>query len=569
MRHGCFVCARAFLEWYFFRRCNAGSGAKGRGACSSDGDVCRIRRPLRCAAALLLTALLLTAPLSGMLPAVRAAGAVEVPLPEYAAGGVRAPEDMASGVPLVVSDEPLSDAELPEVEASAYFVMDAGSGQVLLQKDPDARHFPASVTKIMTTALVLESCGDRLSEPVTASQAALDAVGEGSTMIALRPGETLTVEQLLYATILESANDAANVLGEYVDGDLAVFVHRMNETAKALGMAHTHFENPSGYHADRHYTTARDLAKAMQWALTVPGFLELLQMEEYTLPPTNQTAYARRFQTDNRLLLEGERHYDGLLGGKSGWTPEARYTMIEAARRSGHTLIVVVLDCPTAAHRYDDCAALLDYSFDHFLPYELDGASLELPEIQVWSGGEQKGMVQLETSASLLLPEGCTPQDLRIETKIPRWYIYGVEFEASATLFDARTGREICTVAIEPELETLQSLLGHSFSELKKPWDSRKLPGLVAYAALLAVLAFFTTYYARHAERLRRNAARRSISRMRSALPVREKPDAGDEPDAWNGQEEPDGTDGADRPGGNAGRFVPKKLPVRRHSPRR
>ena len=110
----------------------------------------------------------------------------------------------------------------------------------------------------------------------------------------------------------------------------------------------------------------------------------------------------------------------------------------------------------------------------------------------MWIGGEQKGMVQLETAASLLLPEGCTPQDLRIETEIPRWYVYGVDFEASATLFDTRTGREICTVAIEPEQETLQRLLDTTFSEPRKPWDSRKLPGLVLYAALLAVLAFFT-----------------------------------------------------------------------------
>lgn len=524
--------------------------------CGCFARACRTRRPLRCAAAL-LTALLL-----GVL------------LPARAAGAVRAAGDEASGVPLVVSDEPLSDAVMPEIEAPAYIVMDAGSGQVLLQKDPDARHFPASVTKIMTAALVLEACGGRLSEPVTASEAALAVVGEGSTMIALRPGETLTVEQLLYATILASANDAANVLGEYVDGDLAAFVRRMNETAKELGMRHTRFENPSGYHADRHYTTARDLAKAMQWALTVPGFLELLQMEEYTLPPTNQTAYARRFQTDNRLLLEGERHYDGLLGGKSGWTPEARYTMIEAARRNGHTLIVVVLDCPTAAHRYDDCAALLDYCFDHFMSYELDGASLELPKIQVWSGGEQKGMAQLETSASLLLPEGCTPQDLRIETEIPRWYVYGVEFEASATLFDTRTGREICTVAIEPEAEALLALLGHTASQ-KRPWDSRKLPGLVLYAAFVTVLAFFTTYYARRAQRLRRAAARRSIDRMRSALPVRAKrgaeagPDERDRQDAPGAWEEPAEPSGPGEPGEDAGRSVPKKLPVKRHGLRR
>lgn len=522
-----------------------------RGACP--------RRRRRCAAVLLLT---LLAP--GML------------FTGYAAEDSEG--NAAPGMPVAVSQEPLSNAVLPEVEASAYIVMDADSGQVLLQKDPDARHFPASVTKIMTAGLVLEACGGRLSAPVTASEAALAAVGEGSTMISLRPGETLTVEQLLYATMLQSANDAANVLGEYVDGELAAFVRRMNEAARSLDMTHTHFENPSGYHADAHYTTARDLAKAMRWALTVPGFPELLRLEEYTLPPTNETAYPRRFQTDNRLLLDGEQHYDGILGGKSGWTPEARYTMIEAARRNGHTLIVVVLDCPTAAHRYADCAALLDYCFTNFRSYELNGAALALPEIQVWSGGEQKGMAQLETAAaSLLLPEGCMPEDLRIETEIPRWYIYGVEFEAAASVVDTRTGREICSVALEPEPEALQRLLGRSLSN-DHPWDSRKLPGLALGAAMLAVLAVFTTYYARRAERMRRNAARSSIRRLRSALPVREKakePEEGNGPDTPDGPEEGNGPDAPDTHGGRSGspgagaHPVPEKLPVRRRAARR
>ncbi len=103
-------------------------------------------------------------------------------------------------------------------------------------------------------------------------------------------------------------------------------------------------------------------------------------------------------------------------------------------------------------------------------------------------------------------------------------------------LTDARTGREICSVAIEPEPEALQRLLGRSLSN-RRPWDSRKLPGLVLGAAILAVLAFFTSYYARRAERMRRNATRRSLFRLRSTLPVREAPDAQEQIDA---HEEPD-----------------------------
>lgn len=412
----------------------------------------------------------------------------------------------------------------PEPASSAYCVIDADSGQLLLQQNADEAHYPASITKIMTAALVLEACGEDWSPAVTASEAAIAAVGPGSTMISLRPGETLSLADLLYALMLESANDAANVLAEYVDGSLDAFVARMNEKARELGMEHTRFVNPSGYHAEGHVTTAHDMARATQWALTVPGFRRLIGTHQRTVPATNLTPYPRELTNDNRLLLPGAQYYEGLIGGKSGWTPEARYTMVETALRDGCTLIAVVMDCPRAADRYADCALLLDDCFARYRRVTLDTEALELPAVPVWSGGRRVGEVQLTASSSILLEKSATLANMRVELEIPRWYVYGVEFDAAATLWDTVTGERLCVVPLVPDADALQAVLGSVPAERAlRPLSGEEKVKIMLGGFLLAVLAVFTSRYAARAAEVRRSASRRAIGRLRGRLPVAER----------------------------------------------
>ncbi len=409
-------------------------------------------------------------------------------------------------------------AEPLELYSSAYIVMDAESGQVLVKKNADERHFPASVTKIMTLALALEACGGNFTPAVTVSEAAIAAVGPDSSMISLRPGEILSVGDLWYATLLESANDAANVLAEYIAGDLPGFVRRMNEKAAELGMSGTHFVNPSGYHDDDHYTTARDLALLTRWALTVPGFAELLHTDRYTMPPTNFSSYPREFVTDNLLLLPGPMQYDGLIGGKSGWTPEANYTMMEAAQKDGHTMIAVVLDCPRRGERCAECAKLLDYCGTQFYCAALNAESLSLPSVSVWHDGARLGEVALTAAGSVFLPKDVSMDDVRVETSIPRWFMVSEPFIASATLYDTQSGALLCSISIEPEPEQLRQLLSTASAETKTPWTAHDSLIAGLRCAGIAVLAMLLSLNAAHSDALRRKTEQRAIRRLRRRM---------------------------------------------------
>ena len=143
----------------------------------------------------------------------------------------------------------------PEVTAHAYLVMDAQTGQVLVQKGGAERNYPASITKIMTLALAMEKCGGDMTQQVTVSPDAVYSLEAGSSHVALQPGEVVSLNDLFHATILASANDAANVLAEYTAGSMEAFVELMNAKAAELGLAGTHFVNANGLHSADHYTT--------------------------------------------------------------------------------------------------------------------------------------------------------------------------------------------------------------------------------------------------------------------------------------------------------------------------
>lgn len=216
----------------------------------------------------------------------------------------------------------------PEVTAHAYLVMDAQTGQVLVQKGGAERNYPASITKIMTLALAMEKCGGDMTQQVTVSPDAVYSLEAGSSHVALQPGEVVSLNDLFHATILASANDAANVLAEYTAGSMEAFVELMNAKAAELGLAGTHFVNANGLHSADHYTTPYDMARLTQWAMTVPGFSELFGATSYTMQPTNKQEQERLFGTDNCMLVTNKYQYEGTTGGKSGWTEEAGYTFL-------------------------------------------------------------------------------------------------------------------------------------------------------------------------------------------------------------------------------------------------
>ncbi|WP_211230085.1 D-alanyl-D-alanine carboxypeptidase family protein [Desulfovirgula thermocuniculi] len=241
----------------------------------------------------------------------------------------------------------------PAVTADAALLMDARTGQVFFAKNALKRREPASLTKIMTAIVALEY--GRLDEVVTVSRRAA-SVRTGS-VLGLRAGEKLTLENLLKAALIMSANDSTVAIAEHVAGTEETFVKMMNAKALVLGATRTRFANTNGYHHPQHYSCAWDLAMITRYALQDPVFNRLVATRRATV---EFYASDRReeISNTNRLLLSGA--YPGVDGVKTGSTPRAGNCLIASATRGGRRLIAVVL---CSADRYRDAAALLDYGF--------------------------------------------------------------------------------------------------------------------------------------------------------------------------------------------------------------
>lgn len=252
--------------------------------------------------------------------------------------------------------------EPPDLYAQAAVLMDADTGQVLYGKAERQRMYPASLTKIMTCLLAMEN--GKYSDIVTVRDEATQDV-LGTTHIALTEGEQLTLEQLMYAVMLESANDAAAAVGIHLAGSIQMFSKLMNDRAAQLGAVDSHFVNASGLPNDNHYSTAYDLALITREALKHPEFRKFAGTHQYTIPATNKNE--SRVVTHRNYMFVLNDTYEGAFAGKTGWTEEAGTCLMTVAERDGVTLICVVLKCAGAADaEFTDSTALFDYGFNNF-----------------------------------------------------------------------------------------------------------------------------------------------------------------------------------------------------------
>ncbi len=238
--------------------------------------------------------------------------------------------------------------------------MDANTGKVLYQKDADLRLPPASTTKVLTAIVTLES-SRKLKDMLTVSKA--DTRVPASKLY-LRPGQTISIQDLLYALLLSSANDASLVLAEGVGGTVDHFAELMTNKAHDLGAVNSHFSNPHGLTAPDHYSTARDLAILFRYAMKNPTFREIVQTRISSVSSSSvvrKKLVARRIsvRNHNRLLW----NFDGAIGGKTGYTVAAQKCFVGAVQRNGVTLIVSILG---ARDQWGDTKRLLEYGFDNY-----------------------------------------------------------------------------------------------------------------------------------------------------------------------------------------------------------
>lgn len=260
------------------------------------------------------------------------------------------------------------------ISAKSAILIDAQTGRVLYERNPDDRSLIASTTKIMTALVVCEQCNvlDRVRIPK-------EAVGiEGSSMY-LREGEVLTVQELLYGLMLHSGNDAAVALAIYCAGTVEGFAELMNDKAFRLGMADTHFVNPNGLDSPGHYSTARDMAVLAAYAMENPIFLR-------TVATKTVTAGGRTLRNHNKLLWLVE----GADGVKTGYTKAAGRILVSSATRQGRRLVAVTMRDP---NDWQDHKTLLDNGFEEYHIKQIirKGDCLGHTEI----AGGQAGLVHL------------------------------------------------------------------------------------------------------------------------------------------------------------------------------
>ena len=300
----------------------------------------------------------------------------------------------------------ISDA--PDISAGAAILLDSNTEKIIYSKNESERMYPASTTKILTAILTIENCN--LDDIVTVPYEAVYSIPSGYSVAALQPGEQLTVEQLLKVMLVHSANDAANVLAYHVSGSIEGFANLMNQKVSELGLTNTHFTNPSGMHDENHYTTAYDLAIIMKYCMKNSTFRNLSGLKYCTIPATNK--YEERvFNTTNELLIYDNRnvssnyYYKYAIAGKTGYTTQAKNSLVSVSNKDNLELICVVLSVGlypnNLSAKFIDTKSLFDYGYNNYTVKKLREKNAIATQVEVKNGTKETRNLDLLISDDL------------------------------------------------------------------------------------------------------------------------------------------------------------------------
>ena len=331
---------------------------------------------------------------------------------------------LLSAVLLLTSLLPTSVTEPQEapsgevsVSAPSVVLMEASTGQIVYEKDPDTLRHPASITKIMTMILIFDALEEgkiSLEDTVTVSEY---AASMGGSQVFLEPGETQTVDTMLKCISVASANDACVAMAEHICGSEQEFVARMNQRAKDLGMANTTFVDCCGLDIAGHMTTARDVA-LMSRELIV----KYPQIHNYcTIWMENITHVTRRGSSEFGLTNTNKliRQYPYATGLKTGSTDDAKYCVSATAKKDGLELIAVVMAAPDHKIRFLDATTLLNYGFSKCQVYT-DKNQQKLPELSIQGGVAEQVPLAYESDFSYLDVTGADLSQVTKELKLPK-----------------------------------------------------------------------------------------------------------------------------------------------------
>lgn len=259
-----------------------------------------------------------------------------------------------------------------EISAPSAILIESKTGRILYEKNSEEKRYPASTTKIMTALLTLENVED-LQSKATVSYNAVFSVPSGYSVDTLKVGEELSIEELLYALLVKSSNEAANVLAEYVAGNVDSFATMMNTRAAELGCKNTNFVNPNGIHNENHYSTAYDLSLIAKEAMKNETFRKIVSTVSHTLPSTNKYEQTDRnlITTNDLINKKNKNYYEYAIGIKTGYTAYAKNCLVAGANKDGVELISVVLgtdkkEINGLSKRDTDTKTLFEYVYNNF-----------------------------------------------------------------------------------------------------------------------------------------------------------------------------------------------------------
>jgi len=319
--------------------------------------------------------------------------------------------------------EIVGDADMP-LESGFSILIDANTGHIIYGVNIHDRAYPASMTKVMTALLLLESGHDLLS-PVVHSHDAISTVMPWHSGLAY-VDEYLTVYDALYAILLHSANDTSNAIAELLGGSMENFARMMTTRARQLGAVNTNFTNAHGLWEEEHYTTAYDMALIMREALTHDLFRDIIATQRFEITPSNPETELDPIYNTNNMLFTTSMHYNvDIIGGKTGFTNNSRHTLVSYGRRGDLELISVVMLVDQRGGIFTDTTMLMDYGFEQFVPQAVFLArDFEQAVNLVQRSGEGVLVIgdidiYAESDVSLALPIGFDTDSITIETYLP------------------------------------------------------------------------------------------------------------------------------------------------------
>lgn len=267
---------------------------------------------------------------------------------------------------VLAEEAPATDSikwpEPPSIQSEAAIVMEASTGSILYNKAAYDAYYPASTTKLMTSLLAIEQCP--LSDSITCSKDAVESIGWDSSRIGLVAGESIDMENALYAILLASANEVSYAVAEHIGGTVDNFVSMMNQRAKDLGCVNTNFVNPHGLDNENHYSCPYDLALIARKSIEYTTFRRISGSYNHKIPETNKNE--ARWISNTHPFIKKNVVYEGVFAGKTGSTSKAGSCLVTCAEQNGMTLICVIMKAPNSATVQSDTKILLDYAFHNF-----------------------------------------------------------------------------------------------------------------------------------------------------------------------------------------------------------